>query len=49
VNGNDKKEKMLSLQAVIYTGPPKSREAKILQKQQMPYGKQGSQSKKMAR
>jgi hypothetical protein len=48
VNGNHKKEKMSSLQKVIYTGPPKSGQAKVLQKSHVPQGKQGCQSTELA-
>ena len=44
----DKKEKVSSLQAIIYTGPSKSKQAALLFKAFMPESKQNRQPEKVA-
>ena len=45
----DKKEKVSSLQAVIYTGPSKSKQAVLLLKATMPKSKQSRQPEKVVK
>ena len=44
----NKKEKVSSLQAIIYTGPSKSKQAVLLLKALMPESKQSRQPEKVA-